>query len=209
MTIRVLLADDHIMVRDALAQLISAEADIELVGVAADGREAVLQAQVLKPDVALLDVSMPEINGIEATAQIRKYVPGCRVIAVSGLGDPCFLSQMVAAGVRGYVLKSESAKTLVDTVRQVHAGVDCLPDDQPAPPRPGRTLLSQREREVLARVATGRRGSQIAEDMGIAVKTVDTYRRRIMQKLGLQSQSELVRYALALGGGIGRSVPRG
>ncbi len=208
MPIRVLLADDHIMVRDALAQLLAGQPDIELVGLASDGREAVLKAQVLKPDVALMDVSMPEINGIEATAQIRKYVPDCRVIATSGLGDPCFVRQMIDAGVSAYVLKSESAKTLIDMVRRVHAGERCLPEDQPSAPRPGRTLLSRREQEVLGRVATGRRGSQIAEDMGIAVKTVDTYRRRIMQKLGLHSQSELVRYALALSGDAARPAPR-
>jgi DNA-binding NarL/FixJ family response regulator len=210
MTIRVLLADDHIMVRDALAALLAREPDIELAGLASNGREAVLQAQALKPDLALLDVSMPELNGIEAAAQIRKFAPECRVIGLSALGDRCFVDQMVDAGARGYVLKSESALTLVEAVRAVHAGRTWLPAGQSAPARPGRTLLSRREREVLGRVATGRRGSQIAEDLGVAVKTVDTYRRRIMQKLGLQSQAELVRYALALGGASERpaNVPK-
>jgi DNA-binding NarL/FixJ family response regulator len=207
MSIRVLLADDHIMMRDALAQLLGAEPDIELVGLAADGREAVLKVKALRPDVALLDISMPEINGIEAAAQIRKYVPECRVIAVSALGDDCFVDQVVQAGARGYLSKNESAQTLIDSVRQVHAGRTWLPAGKPGPARPGRTLLSRREREVLGRIAEGRRGSQIATEMGVAVKTVDTYRRRIMQKLGLQSQSELMRYALALGGGTGRPSP--
>jgi DNA-binding NarL/FixJ family response regulator len=207
MAIRVLLADDHLMVRDALAQLIGAESDMALVGLAADGREAVLKVKALRPDVALLDISMPEINGIEAAAQIRKYVPECRVIALSALGDDCFVDQMVQAGAQGYVSKTESVQTLIESVRQVYAGQNWLPAGKPAPARPGRTLLSRREREVLGRIAEGRRGSQIATEMGVAVKTVDTYRRRIMQKLGLQSQSELVRYALVLGGGPGRPSP--
>ncbi|MFY9973831.1 MAG: response regulator transcription factor [Chromatiaceae bacterium] len=201
MRIRVLLADDHTMVREALAQLIGGEPDIELVGLASDGREAVIQAKALRPDLALLDISMPEINGFEAAAQIRKYVPGCRVIALSALGDDCFVNQMVAAGAQGYVLKSESAQTLVECIRKVHGGQICLPEVRSAAPRTGTTLLSRREREVLTRIGQGRRGSEIASDMGVAVKTVDTYRRRIMQKFGLNSQSELVRYALALGGG--------
>jgi DNA-binding NarL/FixJ family response regulator len=113
MSIRVLLADDHIMMRDALAQLLCAEPDIELVGLAADGREAVLKVKALRPDVALLDISMPEINGIEAAAQIRKYVPECRVIAVSALGDDCFVDQVVQAGAKGYLSKNESAQTLI------------------------------------------------------------------------------------------------
>jgi DNA-binding NarL/FixJ family response regulator len=211
MTIRVLLADDHLMVRDALAALLSAQSDMELVGVAGNGRDAVLQAKSLRPQVALLDVSMPEMNGIEAAAQIRKFVPECRVMGLSALADPCFVSQMVDAGARGYVLKSESATTLMEAVRQVHAGGTCLPEGQSAAARPARLLLSRREREVLGRVATGRRGSQIAEDLGVAVKTVDTYRRRIMQKLGLESQAELVRYALALGGAPERpaAAPKG
>ena len=207
MSIRILLADDHTMVRDALAQLIGSQPDIEFVGLASDGREAVLQAKALRPDLALLDISMPGINGIEAAAQIRKYVPSCRVIALSALGDDCFVNQMIAAGAQGYVLKSESARTLVECIREVHEGRTCLPEGRSAGPRTGPALLSRREREVLNQIGQGRRGSQIATDMGVAVKTVDTYRRRIMQKFGLHSQSELVRYALALGGGAEAPAP--
>lgn len=199
MTIRVLLADDHTMVRDALRGLLSAEPDIEVVGVAGNGREAVEQAQSLRPDVLVMDVSMPDLNGIEAAAKVHKSVPDCRVVALSALGDDCFVSQMVEAGAKGYVVKSESSQVLVEAVRQVHGGGTWLPVTPPSPARPNRTLLSRREREVLGLIAAGRRGSQIALDLGVAIKTVDTYRRRTMNKLGLQSQTELVRYAVALG----------
>jgi len=199
MTIRVVLADDHIMVRDALAGVLAAAPDVELVGVAVDGHEALALAQSLRPDVLLLDVSMPNLNGIETCARVRKAVPGCRVIALTALNDECFVTQMVEAGAKGYVVKSESLAVLVAAVRQVHGGGTWLPQGPPSAARPGRTLLSRREREVLAQIASGQRGSQIAEALGVAIKTVDTYRRRMMTKLGLQSQTELVRYAVALG----------
>jgi DNA-binding NarL/FixJ family response regulator len=146
-----------------------------------------------------MDVSMPTLNGIEAATLVRKAVPECRVIALSALGDDCFVSQMVEAGAKGYVVKSESPQVLVQAVRQVQAGGTWLPGAVAASVRPNRTLLSRREREVLGLIAAGRRGSQIALDLGVAIKTVDTYRRRTMTKLGLQSQTELVRYAVALG----------
>lgn len=199
MTIRVLLADDHTMVRDALSGLLSAEADIDVVGVAEDGRAALEQARLLRPDVLVIDVSMPTMNGIDAAAQVHRCVPGCRVIALSALGDECFVNQMVEAGAKGYLVKSESSQVLAEAVRQVHAGGTWLPASPTSPARPNRTLLSRREREVLGLIAAGRRGSQIALDLGVAIKTIDTYRRRTMNKLGLQSQTELVRYAVALG----------
>lgn len=203
MTIRVVLADDHIMVREALAGMLGAAPGVEVVGVAADGREALAQVQALRPDVLILDVRMPDMNGIEAATRMRKVAPRCRVLALSALGDECFVKQMVEAGAKGYVLKSEPLTTLVEAVRRVHAGGTWLPTTAlaptPSPTRPGRTLFSRREREVLAYLAAGQRGSQIAERLGVAIKTVDTYRRRMMAKLGLQSQAELVRYAVTLG----------
>ena len=200
MAIRILLADDHLMVRDALAAMLTAEPGIEMVALACDGREAVDRAVALSPDVALLDVSMPELNGIEAARQIRQLVPQCRVIALSALGELCFVKQMAAAGASGYVSKSESAVRLVQTIRQVYAGESCLAPNLASSVGSGRVLLSRREREVLRNIGCGRRGSEIAAALGVKVKTVDTYRRRIMQKLGLQSQAELMRYAVILGG---------
>ncbi|WP_295388947.1 response regulator transcription factor [uncultured Thiodictyon sp.] len=141
---------------------------------------------------------MPHLNGIEVAMRLRKVAPACRVLALSALGDECFVKQMVEAGAKGYVVKSESLTTLLLAVRQIHAGGTWLPVASP-PTRPGRTLFSRREREVLAYLAAGQRGSQIAEQLGVGIKTVDTYRRRMIAKLGLQSQCELVRYAVALG----------
>ncbi|WP_295433589.1 response regulator transcription factor [uncultured Thiodictyon sp.] len=192
MTIRVVLADDHIMVRDALVGMLSAEPDLAVVGVAADGYEALAQAQYLRPDVLLLDLNMPNLNGIETAARVRKAVLGCRVIALSALGDACFVKQMVAAGARGYLDKSASLSSLAQAVRQVHGGGTWLPETLPPPAQPARALLSRREREVLAYIAAGQRGSQIAQVLRVAVKTVDTYRRRMMTKLGLQSQTERI-----------------
>ncbi|WP_295451046.1 response regulator transcription factor [uncultured Thiodictyon sp.] len=208
MTIRVVLADDHMMVREALAGMLDTAPGVEVVGVAADGREALAQVEALRPDVLILDVRMPDLNGIEAAMRMRKLAPRCRVLALSALGEECFVKQMVEAGAKGYVLKSEPLTTLVEAVRQVYAGGTWLPTPSgsptptptPTPIRPGRTLFSRREREVLVCLAAGQRGSQIAEQLGVAVKTVDTYRRRMMAKLGLQSQAELVRYAVTLGG---------
>ena len=199
MTIRIVLADDHAMVREALAGMLDGEPDLEVLGVAGDGHEALALAQARRPDILLLDVSMPNLNGIETAARARKVVPGCRVIALSALGEDCFVKQMVEAGARGYVEKGRPFSELAAAIRQVHGGGTWLPELAPAPVRTGRTLLSRREREVLAQIAAGQRGSQIAEGLGVAIKTVDTYRRRMMTKLGLQSQNELVRYAVALG----------
>lgn len=200
MAIRILLADDHLMVRDALAAILAAEPGIEMVALACNGREAVDLAVAVRPDVALLDVSMPQVNGIEAAMQMRTLVPACRVIGLSALGECVFVKQMAAAGARGYVSKSESAVSLVETVRRVFAGDYCIAANPQTLAGAGRSLLSRQEREVLRRIGHGRRGCQIAEDLGVTVKTVDTYRRRIMQKLGLQSHIELMRYAVTLGG---------
>ena len=145
MAIRVVLADDHTMVRDALAGLLAARGDIDVVGLASDGREAVERVIASRPDVAVLDVSMPVLNGIEAAAQIRKLVPGCRVVALSALADDCFVKQMVNAGARGYILKSESGERLADTLTQVAAGRTCLPAQPPTQARPAKSLLSRRE----------------------------------------------------------------
>lgn len=209
MRIRIVLADDHIMVREALAGMLGAEPDLEVVGVAADGHEALALVQSRRPDILLLDVSMPNLDGIEAAARVRKAVPACRVIALSALGEDCFVKQMAEAGARGYVVKGQPFAQLVAAVRQVHGGGTWLPERAPPPARTGRTLLSRREREVLAQIAAGQRGTQIALGMGVAIKTVDTYRRRMMTKLGLQSQSELVRYALALGATPEQPAPGG
>ena len=200
--IRVLLADDHKMVREGLGALLSREPDIEVVAHASDGDEAITLAQAWKPDVVLMDISMPRLNGIDDAARIVKLLPRTRVIALSAQADRPFVSQMVEAGVQGYVQKELSVQTLAETIRNVMSGQTCLPDASLILSGPEKRLLSRRERVALKELAAGKRARDVAEAMGISTKTVDTYRRRMMHKLGLESQAELGRYAVTLHGGV-------
>jgi DNA-binding NarL/FixJ family response regulator len=206
MTIKVVLADDHKMIRESLGALLSREPDIQVVGYAGDGSEAITLAQAWKPDIVLMDVCMPGVDGIEAAMRIVKLLPRTRVIALSAQGERPFVSQMVEAGVQGYVLKDESVLTLANAVRTVAAGQSWLPEPEHILSGPEKRLLSRRERLVLKELADGKRAREVAETMGISTKTVDTYRRRMMSKLGLESQAELVKYAVALHGGVGTGV---
>lgn len=207
MTIKVVLADDHKMIRESLGALLSKESDIQVVAYASDGAEAVTLAQAWKPDIVLMDVCMPDVDGIEAAMRIVKLLPHTRVIALSAQGERPFVSQMVEAGVQGYVLKDESVGTLARAVRAVAGGQTWLPETSELLSGPEKRLLSRRERLVLQNLAEGKRAREVAEVMGISTKTVDTYRRRMMSKLGLESQAELVKYAVALHGSVaGRGV---
>jgi DNA-binding NarL/FixJ family response regulator len=203
MSIKVLLADDHRMVRDGLGALLGREPDIDVVAYASDGHEAITLAQAWKPDIVLMDVCMPDLNGIDAASRIVKMLPRTRVIALSAQGERPFVSQMVEAGVQGYVLKDQSVATLAKAIRAVMAGQTWLPDSSQILSGPEKRLLSRRERVVLQELASGKRAREVAESMGISTKTVDTYRRRMMSKLGLESQAELVKYAVALHGAEG------
>lgn len=203
MSIKVLLADDHKMIREALGALLAREPDIAVVANAADGDEAITLAQAWKPDLVLMDICMPRTNGIDATRRIVKLLPRTRVIALSGQGEQTFVSQMIEAGVHGYVLKEKSVSMLVEAIRAVMSGRTWLPELSKPVTGPERRLLSKRERTVLQELAAGKRAREVAEAMGISTKTVDTYRRRIMAKLGLQSQAELIKYAVSLHGSGG------
>jgi DNA-binding NarL/FixJ family response regulator len=203
MSIKVLLADDHKMVREGLGALLSREPDIDVVAHASDGDEAITLAQAWKPDLVLMDICMPRMNGIEAAACIVKLLPRTRVIALSAQGERPFMSQMVEAGVQGFVLKDQSVSMLAEAIRTVMAGQTWLPDASEILSGPEKRLLSRRERVVLQELAAGKRAREVAEAMGISTKTVDTYRRRMMTKLGLESQAELVKYAVGLHG-LGR-----
>jgi DNA-binding NarL/FixJ family response regulator len=200
MKITVLLADDHKMVRQALGAVLAQEPDIDVVAFASDGDEAITLAQAWKPDVVLLDICMPGTNGITAAARIAKLLPRVRIVALSAQSEQALLMQIIEAGVHGYVRKEESVSQLADVIRAVRAGRTCLPElPQPAGGLEKR-LLSGREALVLRELAAGKPVRRIAESLEISTKTVDTYRRRIMNKLGLQSQTELMRYAVALHG---------
>jgi DNA-binding NarL/FixJ family response regulator len=208
MSVKVVLADDHKMIRESLGALLSRESDIQVVAYARDGSEAITLAQAWKPDIVLMDVCMPGVDGIEAALRIVKLLPRTRIIALSAQGERPFVSQMVEAGVQGYVLKDESVATLASAVRAVAAGQTWLPEPEHILGGPEKRLLSRRERLVLKELAEGKRARDVAATMGISTKTVDTYRRRMMSKLGLDSQAELIKYAVALHGGVGPGVPR-
>lgn len=203
--IRVLLVDDHLMVRDGLEALLRRDPDIELIGVAGDGDEAVRMSNELEPDVVVLDVCMPGMNGIEAAGRIHALPAGVRVIALSAHENQHFVQQMAAAGASGFVQKDQSTEVLLDAIQQVGAGRLFFPiAPEPLEEAPF-TRLSTRERALLEAMAHNSALRQIAEAMGISPKTVDTYRRRIMKKLGFSAPEELQRYAAALGVGLGGS----
>ncbi len=197
--IRVLLVDDHMMVRDGLAALLRRDSDIELIGCASSGDEAVRLSHELEPDVVVLDVCMPGMNGIEATERIRALPCGVRVVALSAHGNQPFVQQMAAAGASGFVHKDQSAAELVHAIRQAKAGEMFFPREPDSLEDYASQRLSLRERALLEAMARNTALRKVAESMGISPKTVDTYRRRIMKKLGLTSLDELLRYVTALG----------
>jgi two-component system response regulator NreC len=210
--IRILLADDHAVLRTGLRMLISSQRDLEVVGEASDGDEAVRKAAALRPDVALVDISMPGTGGIRAIERIRQAVPTTRVLVLTMHDVPAYLRASLAAGASGYVVKRSADSDLLAAIRDVHRGRTVLDPSLSArvvhgslrrrgaaEPTTPTALLSQREREVLELVAQGFTNQQIADHLGLSVKTVETYRARLVEKLGLQSRAELVRYALDSG----------
>jgi DNA-binding NarL/FixJ family response regulator len=209
--IRILLADDHAVLRTGLRMLIGSQRDLEVVGEASDGDEAVRKAAVLRPDVALVDITMPGSGGIKAIERIRQAAPATRVLVLTMHDVPAYLRAALAAGATGYVVKRAADSDLLAAIRDVHRGRTVLDPALSArvvqggvrrrgPASPTATaLLSQREREVLELVAQGYTNQQIADHLGLSVKTVETYRARLVEKLGLQSRAELVRYALDSG----------
>lgn len=211
--IRLLVADDHTVLRKGLCMLLEAEPDMEVVGQASGGAEAVQLAEDLRPDVVLMDITMGDMGGIEATRQIRRRLSETRVLVLTMHDDEEYLQQMLEAGATGYVLKRAADTELAVAIRAVHAGEIYLyatfsrillrdllrrkgaPEETPDPDE----MLSQREGEVLRLVALGHTNRQIAERLYISVKTVETYRSRVMAKLNLPSRAALVRYALQEG----------
>jgi DNA-binding NarL/FixJ family response regulator len=192
--------------------LISSQRDLEVVGEASDGDEAVRKATALRPDVALVDISMPGSGGIKAIERIRQAVPATRVLVLTMHDVPAYLRASIAAGASGYVVKRSADSDLLAAIRDVHRGRTVLDPALaarvaqgtlrrrgPVAPTTPTALLSQREREVLELVAQGFTNQQIADHLGLSVKTVETYRARLVEKLGLQSRAELVRYALDSG----------
>jgi len=206
----VLLADDHAVVREALSLLIGGQADMEIVGVAGTGRDALRLAMELQPDIAVLDVSMPDVGGAEAAEQIAQHCPAVRILALTRHADQGYLRRMLQAGVAGYVLKRSAADTLINAIRIVAQGGTFIEPalagpllkrtfSQPQPGTRGNPALSAREEEVLQAIAWGRSNKEIAMTLSLSIKTVESYKAAALEKLGLSTRADIVRYAVARG----------
>lgn len=210
--IRVLLADDHAIVRQGVRMILTAEPDIEVVGEAEDGAQAVEMAKKLKPDVAVLDISMPKINGVEATRQILATLPNTHTLTLTMHSDDTYVFQLLKAGASGYVLKNAAATDLVQAIRAARRGeaflypsvakavvVDYLKRLETGEGREMYDGLTEREKEILTLVAGGAMNQEIAQKLYISIKTVQTHRAHIMEKLNLHDRTMLVRYAIRKG----------
>ncbi len=210
--IKIFIADDHTVVRSGLGVLLNAQPDFEVVGEAASGAETVEKVVALGPDVLLLDIALPDVNGVEVARQIRKDAPGVRIIVLTMYDDEGYLRQFLEIGVSGYVLKKAADSELTDAIRAVYRGesfvypslmphlIDSyLRKEAATSDSSAREALSPREKEVLRLVALGFTSQQIADDLSIGTSTVETHRAHIMKKLGLRGRAQLVRYALASG----------
>ena len=208
MPITVFVADDHAIVRAGLANLLGAQPDIQVVGTAADGRDTVRQVEKLKPEVVVMDIAMPQMNGIEAAREIRERVPQTRVVILSMHSSVEHVFHALEAGASGYLLKESAANEIVDAVRAAHGGhrylspkiaevmADNIGRGSAASPLES---LSKRERQVLQLVAEGRSSAQIAAALYLSPKSVDTYRSRLMQKLHIGDVAGLVKFAIQHG----------
>ncbi|MEA2709338.1 MAG: hypothetical protein QOF78_1939 [Phycisphaerales bacterium] len=214
MVTKILLADDHQIVREGLKSLLNSHEDMEVVGEARDGRSAVQMAKELGPDVVIMDVGMPHLNGIEATRQIMSREPDAKVVALSMHSDRRFMGEMLKAGAKGYLLKDGAFEELATAIRSVIANkvylspriANVVVDDyvrRPPGQQNGETSafarLTPREREVLQLMAEGRATKEIAMDLKVSIKTVETHRRQIMEKLSIHSVAELTKYAIREG----------
>ncbi len=209
--IRILLADDHEMIRSGLRALIEAQPDLEVVGEAEDGRDALERIAATAPDVLVLDVSMPELNGLRVMERIAAAGGGPRVLVLTAFAEGAYLRQMMAAGAAGYVLKRSAARALIAAIRSVASGGSYLDPALAslvvtghAGPAPERGVaeggeLTPREREVMRAMTRGYTNKEIAERLSLSVKTVEAHRARLMAKLGLRSRAEVVQYALRVG----------
>jgi DNA-binding NarL/FixJ family response regulator len=210
--LRIVLADDHAVVRAGLELLINAQADMEVVGHAADGREGVRLAQDAQPDVIVMDVSMPDLGGVEATAQIKRECPEVRVLTLTRHDDQGYLRRLLRAGAAGYVLKKTAADELITAIRNVAAGGTYIdprlagelveqvvgPSASAEVDDPSRQLTT-REGEVLRLIAWGRSNKEIAAQLSISAKTVEFHKAKAAEKLRLRSRTDILRYALAQG----------
>jgi len=209
MTIRVLIADDHGVVAEGLRSLVEAQTDMKVIGLVEDGREAVRRAMESSPDVVLMDIGMPVLNGTEATRIIRERRPQTRVIMLSAYSDPVHVYRALQAGATGYIAKKSVAKEVVNAIRMAHEGRHYLSGQltenlidhvvRKAASDDPLQRLSSRERQVLQMLAEGRSVAKIAGALSLSPKTVETYRARMMQKLGIGDFASLIRFAIQQG----------
>jgi two-component system nitrate/nitrite response regulator NarL len=206
-----LLVDDHPIVLDGIKSHLGAQPDFEVVGDASNGLDAVRKAKLTLPDVVLLDINMPNMNGLEAMVHLRKQVPNAKVIILTMHDSKEYIAQIVRLGARGYLLKDCSPTELVSAIKAVHAGevyfsptvskvlVEEMVDGKKSPEQPAPAPLTEREREVLSLIAEGLLNKQIADRLGIGVRTIETHRERIMRKLDIHTVAGLTKYAIARG----------
>lgn len=210
--IRVLICDDHTILREGIRLLLNAQPDIEVVGEASDGRDAVTQARTLKPDVILMDIAMPSLNGLEATKQIHRDDPNARVLVLTMYESDEYVAQMLEAGATGYVLKKVAGSELVYAIRAVHQGEaflypsitkrlveDYLRRIETGQERTSLDSLTEREREILQLIAEGHTSKDIADMLSLSIRTVQNHRAHVMQKLGIHDRGDLIKYAIQKG----------
>lgn len=208
--IRLLLVDDHPVVREGLRSCLALHSQIQIVGEAASGEDALLQAKQLKPDLILMDINLPGISGLDAAVRLRQLVPATKVLFLSVHDRREYVQQVMRSGARGYVLKDAPPAELLQAIEAVQRGdaffsprvaAAMIETAEPpaAKPRAGAALLSAREREVLALLVTGLSNKEISEELGVAFATIKTLRARTMKKLDLHSIAELTQFALAHG----------
>lgn len=210
--IKILIAEDHETVREGLKMIVEAQDDLEVIGLAGDGREAIRLAEELKPDIVLMDVSMPELNGLIATAKLKRIQPDIKILTLTRHTDGAYLQELLQAGVSGYVLKQSAAAELIRAIRAVADGKNYL---DPAitskvfDTYTGKNTklrgevrgaeLTEREREILRGIAWGFSNIEIADKMDISVKTVESHKANALQKLGFSRRNDIVRYAILQG----------
>jgi DNA-binding NarL/FixJ family response regulator len=208
---RIMLVDDHPLIREAIAHLVAGAPDFALIGEAGDGKECLARIDELHPDILILDIAMPHMNGEQVARELHRRYPALKIVALSGYTDRQFVRAMSKAGAKAYVVKSASGRDLIHALRAVASGKNYLSPEvtgavmtlwEDSVPRDGSAqpdVLGKREKQVLQFIAEGHRGPVIAEKMGIAVATVEAHRRNILRKLQLHSAADLTRYALRHG----------
>jgi two-component system NarL family response regulator len=209
--VRIMLADDHPLIREAIGHLVNSAPEFELVGEAASGKECLARVEELRPDILVLDIAMPEMNGEQVARELRHRLPELKIVALSGYTDRQFVRAMTKAGAKAYVVKSASGRELIQALRAVASGKNYLSpevtgavmtlweDSAPSAELSAQSTLGKREKEVLKLIAEGHRSAKIASQMGITVATVEAHRRNILRKLHLHSAADLTRYALRHG----------